>query len=53
VAGVQLKNVKTDDVVQQIIALTKKQMDETAARQEEEAKTEAEVAAQVGTSSGK
>jgi len=47
VAGVQLKNVQTEDVVQQIIALTKKQMEETAARQAEEARAEAEVAAQV------
>ena len=53
VAGVQLKSADCDEVVRQIIDLTKKQMDETAARQAEEAKAEAELVAQAAAQNSK
>ena len=53
VAGVQLKNSNSEDVVKQIIELTKRQMDETAARQAEETKAEAELVAQAAAQNSK
>jgi c-di-AMP phosphodiesterase-like protein len=50
VAGVQLQNVKTEDVITQIIALTKKQLDEAAAaKKAEEEKLAAEAEAKAAT----
>lgn len=53
VAGVQLKGVKAEDVVEQIISLTKKQMDETAAKQAEEAQAAADLVAQAAAQNTK
>jgi c-di-AMP phosphodiesterase-like protein len=50
VAGVQLQNVKTEDVITQIIALTKKQLDEAAAvKKAEDEKIAAEAEAKAAT----